>query len=87
MDEYTYEEELKLASDRDMFDKCCSDDAFYLAISRSILVASCEEPPKPMSLKERIWLYLVVCLFLLLNIAVIICAMIAFGVLDTDFLF
>ena len=88
MDEYTYDEELKLSADRDMFDKCCSDDAFYLAISRSILVASCEEPPpKPMSLKERIWLYLVVCLFLLLNIAVIICAMIAFGVLDTDFLF
>ena len=33
MDEYTYEEELKLASDRDMFDKCClsccADDAFY----------------------------------------------------------
>ena len=31
--EHTYEEELKLASDRDMFDKCClsccSDDDFY----------------------------------------------------------
>ena len=31
--EYPYEEELKLASDRDMFDKCClsccSDDDFY----------------------------------------------------------
>lgn len=87
MDEYTYEEELKLASDRNMFDKCCYDDTFYLAISRSILVAYGEEPPEPMSLKERIWLYLGVCLFLLLNIAVIICAMIAFGVLDTDFLF
>ena len=60
----------------------------FLAISRSILIASGKAPPpKPMSLKKRIWLYLVVCLFLLLNIAVIICAMIAFGVLDTDFLF
>ena len=32
-DEYTYDEELKLASDRDMFDKyclsCCAEDAFY----------------------------------------------------------
>ena len=32
-DEYPYEEELKLASDRDMFDKCClsccAEDAFY----------------------------------------------------------
>ena len=30
---YTYDEELKLSADRDMFDKCCiscsSDDAFY----------------------------------------------------------
>ena len=33
MDEHTYEEELKLAVDRDMFDKCClsccADDDFY----------------------------------------------------------
>ena len=32
-DEYTYEEELKLSADRDLFDKCCisccADDAFY----------------------------------------------------------
>ena len=32
-DEYTYEEELKLSADRDIFDKCClscrSADAFY----------------------------------------------------------
>lgn len=32
-DEYTYDEELKLASDRDMFDRCCfsccAEDAFY----------------------------------------------------------
>lgn len=31
--EYQYEEDLKLASDRDMFDKfclsCCAEDAFY----------------------------------------------------------
>ena len=33
MDEYTYEEELKLSADRNMFDKCClsccAEDAFY----------------------------------------------------------
>ena len=33
MDEYTYEEEVKLSADRDMFDKCClsccAEDAFY----------------------------------------------------------
>ena len=33
MDEYAYEEELKLSADRDMFDKCClsccAEDAFY----------------------------------------------------------
>lgn len=32
-EEHPYEEELKLASDRDMFDECClsccADDAFY----------------------------------------------------------
>lgn len=32
-DEYTYDEELKLSADRDMFDRCCiscsADDAFY----------------------------------------------------------
>lgn len=31
-DEYTYDEELKLSADRDMFDKCCisccAEDAF-----------------------------------------------------------
>ena len=31
--EYTYDEELKLSADRDMFDKCCiscsAEDAFY----------------------------------------------------------
>lgn len=33
MDEYTYDEEVKLSADRDMFDKCCisccAEDAFY----------------------------------------------------------
>ena len=33
MDEYTYDEELKLSADRDMFDECClsccAADAFY----------------------------------------------------------
>lgn len=32
-DEYTYEEEVKLSADRDMFDECCvscsAEDAFY----------------------------------------------------------
>lgn len=59
-----------------------------LAISRSILIASGKIPqPKPMSLKKRIWLYLVVFLFLLLNIAGFIFVMIADGKLDPDFLF
>ena len=32
-EEYTYDEELKLSADREMFDKCCiscaAEDAFY----------------------------------------------------------
>lgn len=32
-DKYTYDEELKLSADRDLFDECCiscsADDAFY----------------------------------------------------------
>lgn len=60
----------------------------FLAVSRSILIASGKIPqPKPMSLKKRICLYLVVLLFLLLNIAGFIFAMIADGKLDLDFLF
>ena len=60
----------------------------FLVISRSILIASGKIPqPKPTSLKKRICLYLVVFLFLLLNIACFIFAMIADGKLDTDFLF
>ena len=54
-----------------------------LAISRSILIASGKIPqPKPMSLKKRICLYLVVFLFLLLNIACFYFAMYADGSLD-----
>ena len=54
-----------------------------LAISRSILIASGKIPqPKPMSLKKRICLYLVVFLFLLLNIAFFYFAMYADGRLD-----
>ena len=60
----------------------------FLAISRSILVASGKIPqPKPMSLKKRIWLYLAVLLFLLLYIAGFYFAMYADGKLDPDFLF
>ena len=54
-----------------------------LAISRSILVASGKiPPPKPMSLKKRICLYLVVFLFVLLNIAGVYFALHANGSLD-----
>ena len=54
-----------------------------LAISRSILIASGKIPqPKPMSLKKRICLYLVVFLFLLLNITFFYFAMYANGRLD-----
>ena len=54
-----------------------------LAVSRSILIASGKiPPPKPMTLKKRICLYLVVFLFLLLNIAFIYFAMYADGSLD-----
>ena len=54
-----------------------------LAISRSILIASGKIPqPKPMSLKKRICLYLVVFLFLILNIAFFYFSMYADGRLD-----
>ena len=60
----------------------------FIAISKSILIASGKIPqPKPMSLKKRICLYLVVFLFLLLNIAFFYFAMYADGKLDPDFLF
>ena len=58
----------------------------FLALNKSIQAASGKKP-KPMSLKKRICLYLVVLLFLLLNIAGFIFAMIADGKLDLDFLF
>lgn len=55
----------------------------FIAISRSILVASGKiQQPRPMSLKKRICLYLVVFLFLLLNIAFFYFAMHADGSLD-----
>lgn len=55
----------------------------FLAISRSILIASGKIPqPKPMSLKKRICLYLVLFLFLLLNIAFFYFAMYADGSID-----
>ena len=55
----------------------------FLAISRSILIASGKIPqPKPMSLKKRICLYLVLFLFLLLNIAGFYFVMYADGSLD-----
>lgn len=55
----------------------------FIAISRSILIASGKIPqPKPMSLKKRICLYLVLFLFLLLNIAGFYFVMYADGSLD-----
>lgn len=40
-DEYTYEEELQLSADREMFDKCCiscaAEDALYEAESERIV--------------------------------------------------
>lgn len=54
-----------------------------LAISRSILIASGKAPPpKPMSLKKRICLYLVIFLFLLLYVAGFYFAMYVDGSLD-----
>lgn len=39
--EYTYDEELKLSADREMFDACCiscaAEDAFYEAESEQIV--------------------------------------------------
>ena len=54
-----------------------------LAISRSILVASGKAPPpKPLTLKKRICLYLVVFLFVILNIAGLYFALHANGSLE-----
>ena len=60
----------------------------FIAISRSILVASGKAPaPKPMSKKDRWILYAVILFFVLCQIVAGICGMIADGKLDSDFLF
>ena len=52
----------------------------FIAISRSILVASGKAPqPKPMSKKDRWILYAIILFIVLFNIVVGICAMIADG--------
>lgn len=53
----------------------------FLAVSKSILVASGKAPkPKPMSKKNRIWLYIVVLFFLLCQIAGLYFALYAKGI-------
>ena len=60
----------------------------FIAISRSILVASGKAPaPKPMSKKDRWTLYAVILFFVLCQIVAGICGIIADGKLDPDFLF
>ena len=50
----------------------------FIAISRSILVASGKAPPpKPMSKKDRWTLYSIILFIVLFNIVVGICAMLA----------
>ena len=50
----------------------------FIAISRSILVASGKAPqPKPMSKKDRWTLYAIILFIVLFNIVVGICAMLA----------
>lgn len=59
----------------------------FLAISRSILVASGKiPPPKPLSKKNRITLYIVVFFFLLCQIVAVYLGLYADGLLDFDFL-
>ena len=60
----------------------------FIAISRSILIASGKAPqPKPMTKKERWTLYAVILFFVLCQIFAGIYGMIADGKLDPDFLF
>ena len=60
----------------------------FLAISRSILVASGKAPqPKPMTKKDRWTLYAIVLFCVLCYIASLIFDMISKGMLDPDFLF
>lgn len=54
----------------------------FLAVSKSILVASGKAPkPKPMSKKNRIWLWIVVLFFLLCQIAAFYLALYEKGLL------
>lgn len=53
----------------------------FLAVSKSILVASGKAPaPKPMSKKSRIWLWIIVFFFLACNIVTLYLALYAKGV-------
>lgn len=53
----------------------------FLTLSKSILVASGKAPPpKPMSKKNRIWLWIVILFFLLCNIGAFYLALYAKGV-------
>ena len=55
----------------------------FIAISRSILIASGKAPqPKPMSKKDRWTLYAIILFIVLFNVVVGICAMIADGSID-----
>ena len=59
----------------------------FIAISRSILIASGKVPqPKPMTKKERWTLYAIVLFCVLCYVAGFICDMISKGMLDPDFL-
>ena len=60
----------------------------FIAISRSILVASGKAPaPKPMSKKDRWTLYAVILFFVLCQIAGLIFDAISKGMIDPDFIF
>lgn len=59
----------------------------FIAISRSILIASGKAPPpKPMSKKDRWTLYAIILFCVLCYVAGIIFDMISKGMLDFDFL-
>ena len=60
----------------------------FIAISRSILIASGKAPqPKPMTKKERLTFYAVILFFVLCQIFAGICGMIADGKLDPKSIF
>lgn len=59
----------------------------FLAVSKTILVTSGKiPPPKPLSKKNRITLYIVVFFFLLCQIVAVYLGLYADGLLDFDFL-